>query len=70
MDELFLEWPGGEQSMEIGTEELGDEVAVSTRVSVRCLFVATSGGRLRISTYISSRGEMKMSLREMILVLG
>lgn len=51
--------------MQIGTKELGDEVTIavlefSSRTSIMMLMMMTV-----IKTYISSRGEMKISLREM-----
>ncbi len=59
MDELLLEWSRGEQAVKIGSEELGDEVAI----------VPTSAHTTLLGlkmTHMSSRGEMKMSLNEMI----
>lgn len=56
LDKLLLERPGGEKAVEIGTEQLSDEVSIRIGMaSVKCFEYA----------YMSSRGEMKMSLRLM-----
>lgn len=62
LDELFLEGSRREQSVEIGAKKLCNEVAVDGRVSL----CKRAYWALQI-TYISSRGEMKMSLREITL---
>jgi hypothetical protein len=57
LDELLLQRPGGEQAVKIGSEELGDEVterSADTLVGGACV------------TYMSSNGEMKISLKLMI----
>jgi hypothetical protein len=59
LDELFFEGAGGEEAVQVGAEELGDEVAGTV---VRVVFVRLGEGRW---TYMSSSGDMKMSLREM-----
>ena len=59
LNELLFERTRSQQAMQVSSEELCDEVAArcETRVAVG------SGAR---STYRSSRGEMKTSLRLMI----
>jgi hypothetical protein len=57
LDELLLQRSGGKQAVEIGSEELGDKVAGRISSAWVCGDVAA---------YMSSRGEMKMSLRLMI----
>ena len=56
MDELLFERTRSEESVKIGTKELGHEVAI-----YQCSPAAFS-----LCAYMSSRGEMKMSLSEMI----
>jgi hypothetical protein len=55
--ELFFERARGEKTVEISAEELSDEVTV--------LLLALFRGIWGALTYMSSSGEMKMSLREM-----
>lgn len=55
LDELLLERAGGEKAVEIGSEELSDEVANS--------IVSHCSSTLRQCAYMSSSGEMKMSLK-------
>ena len=65
LDELLLQRSRGEQAVEIGTKQLGDEIAivgVSLDAPARD---AGAGAREGGETYMSSRGEMKMSLSEM-----
>lgn len=54
---LFFEWARCEETVQVGAEELGDEVAGR----LLALFRGIEGGL----TYISSSGEIKMSLSEM-----
>jgi hypothetical protein len=56
LDELLLKRSRGEQAVQISTKEFGDEVAV--------FFVRNASGSGVAQTYISSRGEIKISLRE------
>lgn len=58
LDELLLQRPRGEQAVQIGAEQFGDKIAVSTGFSMGrdCVYSPT---------YMSSSGEMKMSLRLM-----
>lgn len=74
LDELLLEWSGSQETVEIGTKKLCHEVAVlsasctSRRPDMpsekRCRTPPDDGwGRY---TYISSRGDIKISLREII----
>jgi hypothetical protein len=58
LDELLLERSRREEAMEIGAEQFGDEITVR-RTSARVV------ARTQSRTYMSSRGEMKMSLRLM-----
>lgn len=52
--------------MQIGTEELCDEIAAPAVSRGQTRGERERGRGLRqLNTYISSRGEMKMSLREM-----
>ena len=57
LDELLLQRSRSQQSVEVSAQELGDEVTGDESVSslTDCGIVA----------YMSSSGEMKMSLREM-----
>lgn len=57
LDELLLQRPGGEETVKIGSEELGDEVTEKS---------ANSSKRSACATYISSNGEMKISLKLII----
>jgi hypothetical protein len=57
LDELLLQRPGGEQTVEIGSEELGDEVTEKS---------ANISTRNACASYISSKGEMKISLKLII----
>lgn len=82
LDELLLERAAGEESVEIGAEELSDKVAVRRKAEREGLirFVSILAQKQQLSqasgvcgteqisveTYMSSRGEMKMSLRLMI----
>jgi len=56
LDELLFERTRSKESVKIGTEEFGYEVATYQRES------AMMAG----NAYMSSRGEMKISLSEMI----
>jgi hypothetical protein len=58
LDKLLLKRTGSEETVEIGSEQLGDKVAGSSQ-SNWWIFVENS-------TYISSNGEMKMSLKLII----
>lgn len=58
MDELLLEGSRGEQSVEISAEELGNKVAAGG--------VSESARKRDGYTDMSSRGEMKTSLKLMI----
>lgn len=58
LDELLLERSRSQEAVEIGSQELSHEVAVAVSV-----LVSQAGGG---ETYISSRGEMKISLKLMI----
>ena len=62
MDELLLKRPRGKQTVEIGSQQLGDEVTEL----VSFLLVAYHAW----DAYMSSSGEMKISLRLMIWVLS
>ena len=57
LDELLLQRPGGEETVEIGSKELGDEVTEK---------LAKTSARSASVTYISSNGEMKISLKLII----
>lgn len=59
MDELLLKWSRGKEAVKIGSEELGNKVAA---LAVRAISRRMDLGE----TNMSSRGEMKMSLRLMI----
>ena len=56
LDELLLQRAGREESVQVGSEQLGDEVA----------FISMARYRKGDGAHMSSSGEMKMSLREMI----
>lgn len=57
--ELLLEWPRSKQAVKIGAKELSDEVTVC------CVSKSSACTILDFYTYISSSGEMKISLRLM-----
>jgi hypothetical protein len=57
LNELLLQRPGGEETVEIGSEELSDEVTEK--------LANTSAGSAYV-TYMSSNGEMKISLKLII----
>lgn len=68
LDELRLEWARREEAVEVSAEEFGDEVAadvgldVATEPKGRGRGAEAARGPM---TYMSSKGEMKMSLSEM-----
>jgi hypothetical protein len=59
LDELLLQRARSQEAVEVGSEELGDEVAAGILVSMY-------RKRLNFQTYMSSRGEIKMSLKLII----
>lgn len=61
LDELFLKRARGEESVEVSSQKFGNKI--TTVISRRVGFQTC-----HITTYISSRGEMKMSLRLMICI--
>ena len=56
LDELLLQRARSQETVKVGTKELGDKVAS----------VSAEDNDAVKETHMSSRGEMKMSLREMI----
>jgi len=63
LDELFLKGPGSKEAVKVGAKELGNKVAVFALISVS----KKPWRWLRIA-YISSKGEIKISLSEMTLI--
>lgn len=61
LDKLLLERSGGKESVEVGAQKLSDEIArAASAKGTRegCFFFPA------VMAYMSSRGEMKMSLSE------
>ena len=61
LNELLLKRSRGEETVQVSTKKLSNEVAITVLDNPSILVMVI----IMVSAYISSRGEIKMSLREM-----
>ena len=61
LNELLLKRSRGEEAVQVSTKKLGNKVAITALDIPSTLVIVV----IVVSAYISSRGEIKMSLREM-----
>ena len=61
LNELLLQWPRSQKTVQVGTQKLGNEVT-EREISISVGFELSQGN----AAYMSSKGEMKMSLKEII----
>lgn len=61
LNELFFQRSGGEESMEVGSQKFRDKVSAASSQPKLC-----RPSKPRSTAYMSSRGEIKISLKLMI----